>query len=94
MLLGCDMENTVTVELLKNENLSDSLPHALAEEQGFDASELEYAIEKAAGLSSIQSIRVARNGYIVEEKYFGDITATDLIHVRSVTKSEISDLIA
>ena len=93
VFVGCDLENTDTVELQENENLSDSLPHALAEEQGFDASELDHAIVKAAGLSNIQSILVARNGYIVEEKYFGDITATDLIHVRSFTKSVISALI-
>lgn len=74
-----------------SETIHYSFP--LAEDQDINAQKLEQAYVKAENIQGLKSLLVSRNEVLVSEAYFSEMDATDLYHVRSVTKSVISALI-
>ncbi len=59
-------------------------------EQGFNSEQLDIALNEAENRSSIYSVLVIRNGYIVAERYYRGYNASSGFNVRSVSKSYLS----
>jgi len=59
-------------------------------EQGFNPGQLDIALNEAENRSSIYSVLVIRNGYIVAERYYRGYDANSSFNVRSVSKSYLS----
>jgi CubicO group peptidase (beta-lactamase class C family) len=59
-------------------------------EQGFDAEQLNIALNEAENRSSIYSVLVIRNGYIVTERYYRGYSENSEFNIRSVSKSYLS----
>ncbi len=58
--------------------------------QGFDTEQLNIALNEAENRSSIYSVLVIRNGYIVAERYYRGYSETSDFNIRSVSKSFLS----
>jgi CubicO group peptidase (beta-lactamase class C family) len=54
---------------------------------------LEAVFASAGTVSALRSILVARNGFLVAERYYGGATSTQLLPINSVTKSVCSILV-
>ena len=64
------------------------------EAQGMDSTSLAQMVEKiAADQTSVHSVLVIRNGYLVAEAYFQPYTRETKVHIQSVTKSVIGMLV-
>ncbi|MCJ7801758.1 MAG: beta-lactamase family protein, partial [Candidatus Marinimicrobia bacterium] len=61
--------------------------------QGFDAEQLNIALNEAENRSSIYSVLVIRNGYIVAERYYRGYNENSEFNIRSVSKSYLSAMI-
>jgi len=59
-------------------------------EQGFDAEQLNIALNEAENRSYIYSVLVIRNGYIVAERYYRGYSENSDFNIRSVSKSYLS----
>ena len=59
-------------------------------EQGFDAEQLNIALNEAENRYSIYSVLVIRNGYIVAERYYRGYSENSDFNIRSVSKSYLS----
>ena len=59
-------------------------------EQRFDADQLDIALNEAENRSSIYSVLVIRNGYIVAERYYRGYNENSSFNIRSVSKSFLS----
>lgn len=84
--LGCEKDEVTSPELI-------SFEFPLAQEQNIDKESLEQVYNAAQYITGIKSLLVSRNGVLVSEGYFTEMDASDLYHVRSVTKSVVSALI-
>jgi len=58
--------------------------------QGFDTEQLNIALDEAQSRSSIYSVLVIRNGYIVGERYYRGYDENSSFNIRSVSKSYLS----
>jgi CubicO group peptidase (beta-lactamase class C family) len=72
---------------------TDQWPTATPEAQGLNAQQLEAAFDAAAQLPPFYSLLVARNGYLIGERYYGHCSTQSAVNVRSVTKSVVSMLV-
>ncbi len=62
-------------------------PVSTPEQQGLDSNQVAELYCRAAGLDTIQSLLVIKNGYLVAEKYFHDGDRDRKERLQSVTKS-------
>ena len=62
-------------------------------EQGLDAEQLDVALNEAENRSSIYSILIIRNGYIVAERYYRGYSENSSFNIRSVSKSFLSSMV-
>ena len=60
--------------------------------QGFDLDRLQDGIEKASESPNFHALLVIRNNKLVVEEYFNNKSASDLFHIRSITKNFTSAL--
>lgn len=63
---------------------------ATPSEQGLSSEQLDIALNEAGNRSSIYSVLVIRNGYIVAERYYHGYNANSGFNIRSVSKSYLS----
>ncbi len=87
--ISCNSDSAVGP---KEPDLSTQLQVATPESQGFDSAKLTDALEHAKQIPGLNSLVVVRNSLIVGEEYIIG-TASNINHVRSVTKSVMSTLI-
>jgi CubicO group peptidase (beta-lactamase class C family) len=74
-------------------DLSQPWPIATPTSQGVDSAALAAAYARGESTVGLRSLIVARNGYLIGERYYGAVTADSLNDVRSVTKSVTSLLV-
>jgi len=72
---------------------STEWPGAAAESQGISAPALEAVFASAGTVSALRSLLVARNGFLVAERYYGGATSAQLLPINSATKSVCSILV-
>lgn len=69
-------------------------PISTAQAEGFNETMLEQGYTAAGNTSGLFAVLVLRHGRLVGEAYFQGRSANDLLHLRSVTKTVLSNLIA
>lgn len=69
-------------------------PVSPAQAEGFNETLLEQGYAAAGSTNGLFAVLVLRNGRLVGEAYFQGRNANDLMHLRSVTKTVLSNLIA
>lgn len=72
---------------------ADDWPTASAESQAVPTAALQRLLGSAESHDWMRSILVVRNGLLIGEQYYGGARSSDLLHVRSVTKTVSSLLI-
>lgn len=72
---------------------SDDWPTATPESQSIGSLAVATLMASAERLPTMRSMLVVRNGMLVAERYFNSALASDLQHVRSVTKTVSSMLV-
>ncbi len=76
----------------KPAELNDGLFISDAAEQGVDTVQLDRTYREALKLDNITSLLVLKNGYLIAEGYYNNLTAGDARRTASVTKSITSAL--
>jgi CubicO group peptidase (beta-lactamase class C family) len=92
LLQSCSEDPVSTVDY-QPLDLNDGWRLSSAEEQGVDPAKLSAAYEAAARLSNIYSLLVAKNGYLIAERYYNGRDAFDPHLTASATKSYTSVLL-
>jgi CubicO group peptidase (beta-lactamase class C family) len=72
---------------------SDDWPTASPQSQGIAPQAMQTLLTGGAAISSLRGLLVVRNGLLVGEQYFGGAQSSDLLHIRSATKTISSLLI-
>ncbi|MDZ7869842.1 MAG: serine hydrolase domain-containing protein [Rheinheimera sp.] len=70
-----------------------AFPVSTAAAEGFNESMLEQGYSAARSTPGLYAVLVLRRGRLVGEAYFNGRKSTDLLHLRSVTKTVISHLV-
>ncbi len=95
LMTGCTSQKSISVQVPEPDywptaGWKSSIPEA----QGMDSELLAEMLEEInAHQTSIHSVLVIRNGYVVTEAYFDPYTRDTKMHVQSVTKSIIGALV-
>jgi CubicO group peptidase (beta-lactamase class C family) len=73
--------------------LADDWPTATPESQAISASAMQRLLKDGESLGAMRSFLVVRNGKLIGEQYYGGARSSDLLHIRSSTKTVSSLLI-
>lgn len=87
-VLGCSKSNTIETSYYEE----DSYLFASPESQGVSSTKLNDAFQKANSLDFVDGVIVAKNGYIIGEKYYNNFTSSTSHNVKSVSKSILSTI--
>lgn len=81
-------------QVASNPALGDASDWSVAspDSQGIANSALESVLDAAQTLRAMRSVLVVRNGTLIAERYYWRTSASDILHVNSVTKSVASIL--
>lgn len=95
LVTGCAPSKSVSVPVPEPDYWpTDTWRSSTPEAQGMDSAQLANMLEEiVANETSIHSILVIRNGYLVTEAYFQPYTPDTKLHIQSVTKSVIGILV-
>lgn len=86
-------DSPVSGSVLWRASENPAFPVSTAAAEGFNESMLEQGYNAARATSGLYAVLVLRRGRLVGEAYFSGRKSTDLLHLRSVTKTVISHLI-
>lgn len=86
IVFSCNKSSTVDDGIYEEDSYHFSTP----ESQGVSSSLLNNAYRKATSLGFVDGIIVAKNGYIIGEKYYNGFTKSTPHNVKSVSKSILS----
>lgn len=84
----------VTTAVVWRASENPDFPVSPAQAEGFNETMLEQGYTAAGNTSGLFAVLVLRRGRLVGEAYFQGRSANDLLHLRSVTKTVVSNLIA
>jgi CubicO group peptidase (beta-lactamase class C family) len=73
--------------------VADDWPTASPESEAIPASAMQRLLSDGASLPAMRAILVVRNGKLIGEQYYGGAKSSDLLHIRSATKTVSSLLI-
>lgn len=73
--------------------VADDWPTATPESQAISSSAMQRLLKDGESLAAMRSILVVRNGQLIGEQYYSGAKSSDLLHIRSATKTVSSLLI-
>ena len=91
LLFSCSKEEEEVISW-QPLDLGDGLMVSSSVEQGVDSISIDQAYGRAQKLDNLYSLLILKNGYLVAEAYFNNLTANDARPTASVTKSITSAL--
>ena len=87
------VDSPVSGSILWRASENPAFPVSTVAAEGFNESMLEQGYNAARATPGLYAVLVLRRGRLVGEAYFSGRKSTDLLHLRSVTKTVISHLI-
>lgn len=90
---GAGQDDTRDDRVVSSSVVADDWPTATPESQAISASAMQRLLSDGASVQAMRAILVVRNGRLIGEQYYGGAKSSDLMHIRSATKTVSSLLI-